>query len=157
MTLIARIDDLSSPEVQELVAEHLRGMHANSPPSHVNALALEGLRRPDVTFWSVWNDEALCGCSALKALSTTEGEIKSMRTRPAWLRQGLGQFMLDEIIRTARSRGYERLCLETGTGPAFEPAHALYQKNGFTWCGAFGDYEATHFNVFMEKKLRNPG
>ena len=155
MRFVARIEDLSSPEVQGLVAEHLRGMHANSPACHVNALAIEGLRRPDITFWSVWSGESLCGCGALKALGPASGEIKSMRTRAPHLRQGLGQFMLDEIIRTAETRGYERLYLETGTGFAFEPAHALYLKNGFTWCGAFGDYVDTDFNVFMEKNLRH--
>ena len=153
MQFVARIDDLSSAEVQDLVAEHLRGMHAHTPPGHVNALAIEALRRPDITFWSVWSGESLCGCGALKELDASTGEIKSMRTRPAFLRQGLGQFLLDEIVRTARSRGYQRLCLETGTGPAFDAAHALYLRNGFRWCGAFGDYQATEFNVFMEKRL----
>lgn len=150
---VARIEDLTSPEVQGLVAEHLRGMHDNSPACHVNALAIDGLRRPDVTFWSIWRGEFLCGCGALKALGPDSGEIKSMRTREPYLRQGLGQFMLDEIIRTAELRGYVRLYLETGTGSAFEPAHALYLKNGFEWCGAFADYVATDFNVFMEKVL----
>lgn len=155
MHFICRIDDLSSPEVQALIAEHLRGMRASSPACHVNALAMEGLKRPEVTFWSVWEGESLCGCGALRELSPTSGEIKSMRTLPRYLRQGVGQAMLDEILRTAMARGYEHLYLETGTGVAFEAAHALYCKNGFTWCGPFGDYVATDFNVFMEKNLRS--
>lgn len=150
---VARVDDLSTPEVQALVTEHLAGMHANTPPGYVNALAIESLRRPEITFWSVWSGDALCGCGALKELEPGVGEIKSMRTRPAFLRRGLGQTMLDEIVKTARDRGYRRLYLETGTGPAFEAAHALYLKNGFQWCGVFGDYVATDFNVFMERKL----
>jgi putative acetyltransferase len=150
---VSRIDDLSSAQVQDLITEHLRGMHTNSPPGHVNALAIEALRRPDITFWSVWADGVLCGCGALKELDPASGEVKSMRTRSAFLRQGLGQFMLDEIVRTARSRNYKHLYLETGTGSAFEPAQRLYVKNGFTWCGSFGNYTATDFNVFMTKKL----
>jgi putative acetyltransferase len=153
MTFRARIDDLSAPEVQQLIAEHLQGMHANSPPGHVNALALEALRRPEVTFWSVWDGATLCGCGALKELDRASGEVKSMRTRAACLRRGVGQFVLDEILRTARGRGYRRLYLETGTGAAFAAAHALYMKNGFRWCGAFGDYTATAFNVFMVRDL----
>lgn len=152
-TFRARIDDLKTAEVQELVAEHLQGMHCNTPPGHVHALALDNLRRPEVTFWSVWEGQALCGCGALKELDAASGEIKSMRTRAAFVRRGIGQFVLDEITRTAVSRGYRRLYLETGTGPAFEAAHALYRKNGFGWCGAFGDYVATDFNVFMSKEL----
>jgi putative acetyltransferase len=153
MRIQIEIDDLSAAEVQELVAEHLAGMHSNSPPGHVNALAIQGLRKPEVTFWAARIDGRLCACGALKELDTTSGEVKSMRTRPAYLRQGVGQAILEEIIRTARTRGYTRLYLETGTGSGFEAAHALYQRNGFTWCDAFGDYAATSFNVFMIKTL----
>ena len=149
-----RIDDLTSPDVGALIDEHLAGMRGNSPPGHVHALAIEGLKRPDVTFWTAWQGDALCGCGALKALDATSGEIKSMRTRAAFLRQGIGQAVLDEIVRTARARNYTALYLETGTGEAFNAAHALYLRNGFAWCGKFGDYEATDFNVFMTMRLR---
>jgi len=153
MPFVARIDDLKSAEVQSLIAEHLQGMHSNTPAGHVNALALESLRQPEVTFWCVWEDQALCGCGALKELDPGSGEIKSMRTRAAHVRRGIGQFVLDEIIRVANTRGYRHLYLETGTGPAFAAAHSLYLKNGFAWCGAFGDYTATDFNVFMVRAL----
>jgi len=148
-----RLDDLSSVEVQLLIAEHLSGMHSNSPPCHVHALAIENLRAPSVTFWAAWLDGSLCGCGALKELDPLTGEVKSMRTRAAFLRRGVGQAILDEIVRTARQRGYSRLVLETGTGQAFEPAHALYRRNGFEWSGPFGDYTAIDFNVFMVKVL----
>lgn len=151
--ILMKIDDLSSEQVRGLIAEHLAGMHGNSPPGHVNALAVEGLRAPGTTFWTAWQGDSLCGCGALKELSADAGEIKSMRTRPAFLRKGVGQAVLSEIMAAARSRRYRRLYLETGTGPAFEAAHALYARNGFSWCGAFGDYKATEFNVFMVKHL----
>ena len=153
MSLEIRQDDLSSTEVQALVAEHLAGMHGNSPPGHVHALAIDSLRAPGLTFWTAWAEGALCGCGALKELDARSGEIKSMRTRAAFLRRGVGQALLDRIVATARERGYARLLLETGTGPAFEPAHALYLRNSFAWCGPFGDYAATDFNVFMVREL----
>ena len=128
-------------------------MRGHSPPGSVHALAVEGLRAPDVTFWTAWLDGALCGCGAMRELDPRTGEIKSMRTRAAFLRRGVGQAVLDEILATGRARAYARLVLETGTGPAFAPAHALYLRNGFEWCGPFGDYEATDFNVFMAKEL----
>jgi putative acetyltransferase len=77
-----------------------------------------------------------------------------MRTRQAHVRQGVGQAVLEEIVRTAQERGYTHLYLETGTGEAFTAAHALYLRNGFAWCGPFGDYKATDFNVFMIKSLQ---
>ena len=156
MPILVRSDDLSSPQVQALIAEHLAGMHGNTPAGHVHALAIDGLRAPEVTFWSAWFDGQLAGCGAMKELSATVGEIKSMRTRPASLRRGVGQAVLDEILRTARERRYSSLYLETGTGEPFAAAHALYLRNGFVWCGPFGDYEATDFNVFMVKPLIPP-
>jgi putative acetyltransferase len=33
----------------------------------------------------------------------------------------------------------------------------LYVRNGFEWCGPFGDYTATEFNVFMVKALGPSG
>lgn len=153
ISILVRRDDLSSPQVQALVGEHLAGMHGNTPAGHVHALALEGLRAPGVSFWSAWLDGQLCGCGALKALGDGAGEIKSMRTRPPFLRRGVGQAVLDEIVRAARDSGYTRLYLETGTGAPFAAAHALYLRNGFAWCGPFGGYTATAFNVFMTKRL----
>lgn len=76
-----------------------------------------------------------------------------MRTRAAFLRRGVGQAVLDEIVLAARRRGYSRLLLETGTGKAFEPAHAFYRQNGFEWSEPFGEYSATDFNVFMARTL----
>ncbi len=153
MSITVRQDDLSSAETRALIAEHLSGMHDTSPPGHVHALAIADLQAPNVTLWTAWIDGAVCGCGALKELDPLTGEIKSMRTRSAFLRRGVGQAILDEIVRAARQRGYTRLFLETGTGPAFEPAHALYLRNGFEWSGPFGDYAATDFNVFMVKLL----
>lgn len=154
MTITLRQDDLASTEVHALIAEHLAGMRSTSPPGHVHALAVESLRAPGVTFWTARLDGILCGCGALKELDRLTGEVKSMRTRPAFLRRGVGQAVLDEIVRTARQRGYSRLLLETGTGRPFEAAHALYLRNGFEWCGPFGDYTATEFNVFMARGIR---
>lgn len=155
MPLTARIDDLTSVEAQELVGEHLRGMHATSPPGHVNAFAIDALKQPEVTFWSVWDGSALCGCGALKELSALSGEIKSMRTRSHYSRRGVGQYVPDVITETAMARGYRQLFLETGTGEAFEPAQRLYRKNGFVSCAAFGEYVATDFNMFMLKNLHD--
>jgi putative acetyltransferase len=153
VALIVRQDDLSSAEVQQLIADHLAGMHSDSPPGHAHALAIESLRAPNVTVWSAWEDDTLCGCGALKELDRLTGEVKSMRTRAAFLRRGVGQAILNDIVRTGRQRGYSRLLLETGTGHAFDAAHAFYRRNGFEWSGPFGEYTATDFNVFMSKSL----
>jgi len=148
-----RRDDLSGEPVRALLALHLSGMHAASPPGHVFALDLSGLQTPDITVWSVWDGDALAGIGALKVMDGGVGEIKSMRTAPDHLRRGVAAALLTHIIAEARTRGLNRLSLETGSGDAFEPALALYRKHGFANGGAFGDYVASDFNQFLHRDL----
>lgn len=148
-----RNDDLSSAATQELLRLHLLDMHANSPPGHVFALDLSGLQAPNLTVWSAWEGEKICGMAALKQLDTASGELKSMRTHPDHLRQGVGAALLEHVIKQARVRGLRRLSLETGQGPAFEPALALYRRRGFTDGEAFADYVRSPFNQFLHLAL----
>lgn len=147
------IDDLSRPAIHALLNEHLQSMYELSPPESVHALDLGKLRQPEISFWSAWEGSQLLGCGALKALSSTQGEIKSMRTPAALRRHGAGRAILAHIIEVARTRGYERLNLETGNLAAFVPAQKLYESFGFTFCGPFGDYTDDPNSVFMTLKL----
>jgi putative acetyltransferase len=99
------VDDLSRPEVQDLLREHVRDMHQYSPPESVHALDLEALRRPEITFWTVWEGNVLLGCGALRELHATHGEIKSMRTAPAHLRRGVARALLTQMVAEAHRRG----------------------------------------------------
>jgi putative acetyltransferase len=148
-----RVDDLSSDAARDLLRLHLQGMHANSPPGHVFALDLSGLQVPEVTVWSAWEGDEICGIGALKQLDAGSGEVKSMRTHPRYLRRGVGAALLDRIIEEARTRKLRRLSLETGRGPAFEPALALYRRRGFVDGGAFSDYVQSEFNQFLHMSL----
>src|SRR5215207_7130671 len=103
-----KIDDLSGPEVHGLLREHLQNMHLHSTPESVHALDLEGLRRPEVTFWTVWDGGELLGCGALKELDARHAEIKSMRTAAAHLRRGVASRLLRHILEQAARRGYTR-------------------------------------------------
>lgn len=151
--LTIRPDDLSSDATKALLALHLSGMHANSPPGHVFALDLSGLQQPSVTVWSAWEGNSIAGVGALKLLDGGVGEVKSMRTHSTHLRKGVAASILEHIIREARARGCSRLSLETGSGSAFEPALALYRKRGFVDGGAFGDYVKSPFNQFLHLEL----
>ena len=148
-----KIDDLNGPEIHELLQEHLRNMHLHSPPESVHALDLEGLRQPEITFWTVWEDGELLGCGALKELDSQHAEIKSMRTASAHLRKGIAAHLLRHILEESARRGYTRLSLETGSMEAFEPARQLYARFGFAYCGPFGDYVEDPYSVFMTKEL----
>lgn len=128
-------------------------MHANSPAGSVFALDLTGLQAPAVTVWTLWVVDAVAGIAALKDLGNGTGEIKSMRTHPNFLRRGFAAALLDHIVTVARARGMRRLSLETGSGPAFEPALTLYRGRGFVEGAAFADYEKSTFNQFMHLSL----
>ena len=146
-------DNLTGPEIRALLETHFAGMLASSPPGSCHFLDFDGLNAPDVTFWSIWDGDVLAGCGAVKELSATHGEVKSMRTHADHLRKGAGAQILEYIIATAQHRGYRRLSLETGSTPDFDAAHALYLRYGFEYCPPFGDYIKDPFSRFMTLEL----
>ena len=148
-----RIDDLSGPEVKQILTEHLKDMFAASPPECVFALDLDGLKKPNITFWTVWEDSQLLGCGALKILDKTHGEIKSMRTTSAARNKGIASNLLRHILDAAKQKGLNRISLETGSQNFFAPARKLYAKHDFTECGPFSDYKLDPHSVFMTKRI----
>ena len=148
-----RIDDLQGPEIADLLRLHLNDVARYSPPESVHALDMEALRQSEITFWTVWHQGELLGCGALKALSPTTGEIKSMRTHPDHTRKGVAAALLTHLLAEARTRGYTKLFLETGSQGAFEPARCLYQRFGFTDCEPFAHYRSDRNSVFMQRNL----
>jgi putative acetyltransferase len=153
ITVRILVDDLSGADVAELLGEHVQQMRTITPAEHAYALDLDELRGPDITFWTAHDDGALVGCAALKELSPTHGEVKSMRTRAGRTRGGVASRLLGHLVDEARSRGYTALSLETGTDDFFLPARRLYEKFGFTYRDAFGEYEASPHNTFMTLAL----
>lgn len=109
-------------------------MKSVSPPESKHALDLEGLRKPEITFWTVWNDARLIGCGAMKELDADHAEIKSMRTTASYRGKGIASMLLQHLLNEAKLRGYRRISLETGSMPFFEPARNLYAKYGFENC-----------------------
>ena len=147
------IDDVSRPPVLALLEEHLRNMYEITPPEHVFAFDAAKLRQPDVVLWTAWENDELAGCAALKELSPTQGEVKSMRTPARLRRHGAGRALLNHILQVSRERGYRELFLETGNHPAFVPAQTLYRSVGFRECGPFGSYQENGNSVFMSLQL----
>lgn len=148
-------DDPGKDDVSALLAEHLLDMFATSPAESVHALDLAALRHPSITFWTVRDSVTASplGCGALKELSTRQGEIKSMRTAAPARGRGVAQSILQQIITTARTRGYAALLLETGTEEFFAPARRLYRRHGFSECPPFGSYRPDPNSTFMRLDL----
>ncbi|MCC7393985.1 MAG: GNAT family N-acetyltransferase [Sphingomonadaceae bacterium] len=146
-------DDLEGAEIRALLHQHMAHMLANSPKDSCHFLDLSGLRQPNVHFWSIWDRAALAGMGALKIHDAHLGEIKSMRTADGFLRRGVAAQMLAHIIGFARGAGLSRLALETGSGAAFDAAHALYLRFGFAYGPPFADYVDDPFSRFMTLEL----
>lgn len=147
------VDDLRGPEIAAFLDEHVREMLSITPPESKHALDLDGLRRPEVTFWAVRDGGSVVGCGAIKRLDRQHAELKSMRTAAARKRSGIASLLLGHIIDEARAMGYTRLSLETGSDDFFAPARRLYEKFGFDYCEPFADYLPDPLSVFMTRTL----
>lgn len=143
--------ELDHEDVRDLLTQHFAEMRAGSPPEACHVLPIDGLRAPEISFYTIREGGVLLGCGALKTLSSDHGEVKSMRTADAALGRGVGQAMLDHLLATARQRGMRRVSLETGSTEQFAAANRLYEKNGFQRSGPFGDYPDTPWTYFYTK------
>jgi len=148
---------LDDPRVQALVAHHFHTARAETAPGSAHALDLNELNSPDIHFWAAWEGDRIVAVGALKRLSASHGEIKSMHTEQSHRRKGTGSAMLRHIVAMARQMGLGRLSLETGSWPYFDAARAFYKRHGFVECPPFGSYVLDRNSVFMTLELRGPG
>ncbi len=137
----------------DLLQVHLAAMHAQSPPESTHALDVDTLKDASITFLSAWDGETLLGVGALKRLSETHGEIKSMHTAQIARGRGVARALLAQLEQLAHKNGLTRLSLETGTPSEFEAARIFYERAGYETCPPFGDYVEDPYSVFMTKRL----
>jgi putative acetyltransferase len=153
MTVAIRSGGLERSDVRALLEHHVRTAREATAPGSAHAFDITALQSADVQFWSAWDGEDLLGVGALRSLSPSHGEIKSMHTAARARRRGIGQLMLSHIIESARTLGLSRLSLETGSWDYFIPARRLYAAHGFSECAPFGDYRADPNSVFMTRLI----
>jgi putative acetyltransferase len=146
--------DITDPRVIDLLHIHLTSAQAQTARGSAHALDLTALHAPDISVWTIWDDETLVGVGALKWLSAHHGEVKSMHTALSMRRRGAGSAMQRHIIAVARESGMSRLSIETGSWEYFRPAHALYKSHGFVKCPPFADYPPDTNSVFMSLDLK---
>jgi putative acetyltransferase len=145
--------DLDDPRVVDLLRTHLTSARAQTARGSAHALDLNGLRSPDISVWTIWDNGTLLAIGALRRLSPDHGEVKSMHTAESARRRGAGSAMLRHIIASARKEGMSRLSLETGSWEYFRPARALYARHGFVECPPFASYVPDPNSVFMALDL----
>jgi len=144
---------LDHPSVRDLLEQHVRTARLETALGSAHALDFEGLKAADMTLWSAWDDDVPIAVGALKRLSPTHGEVKSMHTVQTRRRAGVGTTMLRHIIDSARIMGMKRLSLETGSWAYFHPARAMYRRHGFVECAPFGEYVEDPNSIFMTLEL----
>jgi putative acetyltransferase len=150
---VITVEDPTAPDVRALIARHLEFARATTPPEAVFALDLDGLTDPAVTFFTYRMNDEVIGMAALKHLDDEHAELKSMHTAAEARGRGVGRALVDHIVAVARERGYRRISLETGSGPAFEAARSLYESANFKPCEAFSDYRPTPLSAYMTLSL----
>ncbi|GAB5381814.1 MAG: GNAT family N-acetyltransferase [Aliiglaciecola sp.] len=150
-----RLEQPVSQAVKEILQAHHQEMFKHSPPESVHALDQSQFHAENIRFYSAWQGARLAGCGALKSLDTSHVEIKSMRTAPAFLRQGVAAKILSHLLEQAKKEGYSQISLETGTMDFFKPARLLYKRFGFAECPPFADYFDDPHSVCMTKMLVN--
>ena len=141
------------PEVYELLTKHFVELRAVSPEGSAHVLDIPGLQDKSIKFWSLWNNDMLMGCGALKFLGKEHGEFKSIRIHDNFRRKGNGISVINHLINEAKKLYINKLSIETGAGDFFKPARTLFKQCGFEVCGQFAHYKEDINSVYFTKTL----
>tara|TARA_Y100000741_G_C18115335_1_gene502699 strand:- start:100 stop:567 length:468 start_codon:yes stop_codon:yes gene_type:complete len=143
------------PEVNDLLTKHFIELRAASPKGSTHVLDIPGLRVSSIKFWSLWENEELIGCGALKFLDKEHGEFKSIRVHDSFRNQDNGIKVIQHLINEAKELKIKRISIETGAGKFFEPARKLFKKCDFEPCEPFAHYKKDINSVYLTKLINN--
>ena len=145
--------NFNNPKVNELLTKHFIELRSVSPAGSTHVLDITGLKDQSIKFWSLWDNDELIGCGALKFLDKIHGEFKSIRVVDKFRKKGVGEKMINHLIEEAKKLGIKKLSIETGSGKFFEPARKLFAKFNFQPCSPFAHYEEDLNSCFFTKNL----
>ena len=133
--------NFNNSEVNDLLKKHFIELRSVSPAGSTHVLDIDGLKDPSIKFWSLWEDNKLIGCGALKFLEKEHGEFKSIRVANEFRKNGIGERIINHLIEEAKKLKITKLSIETGAGEFFLPARKLFSKFGFKPCPPFAHYK----------------
>ena len=142
-------------EVNKLLKKHFIELKAASPKGSAHVLDIDGLKVPSIKFWSLWENDKLMGCGALKFLDKEHGEFKSIRIHDDFRNMGKGIEVINHLIDEAKKLKVKRLSIETGAGEFFEPARKLFNSSGFEPCEPFAHYKNDINSLYFTKLIDN--
>ena len=134
-------NNFDDPEVNDLLKKHFIELRSVSPEGSTHVLDIPGLKIPSIKFWSLWENEQIIGCGALKFLDENYGEFKSIRIADKFKQKGLGIKIINHLIKEAKKLNVKKISVETGSGDFFLPARKLFKKCGFQPCEPFSHYK----------------
>ena len=147
--------NFDNPLVNTLLIKHFIELRSVSPEGSTHVLDIEGLKNPSIKFWSLWKDNELMGCGALKFLDKEHGEFKSIRINDKFRKKGNGIKVINHLINEAKKLNVKKLSLETGAGIFFNPARKLFNHCGFKACEPFSHYKKDVNSVYMSLLISN--
>ena len=147
--------NFDNPEVNELLTKHFIELRAASPEGSAHVLDIPGLKIPSIKFWSLWENENLLGCGALKFLEESHGEFKSIRVHDDFRKQGNGIKIIKHLIEEAKKLDIKRVSIETGAGSFFNPARKLFRNCNFEPCEPFAHYKKDINSIYLTKQIDN--
>ena len=133
--------NFNNSEVNDLLKKHFIELRSVSPAGSTHVLDIDGLKDPSIKFWSLWENNELIGCGALKFLEKNHGEFKSIRVADQFRKRGIGERIINHLIEEAKKLKISKLSIETGAGDFFLPARNLFSKFGFKSCPPFAHYK----------------
>ena len=145
--------NFDNPEVHKLLTNHFIELRAASPEGSAHVLDIPGLKVPSIKFWSLWQNNELMGCGALKFLDKDHGEFKSIRIHDNFRGKGNGINVVNYLINEAKKLDITKLSIETGAGDFFISARKLFKNCGFEICEPFAHYKADINSVYLTKNL----
>ena len=148
------LGNFDNAEVNALLLKHFKELRSVSPEGSAHVLDIPGLKVDSIKFWSLWEDENLIGCGALKFLDKSHGEFKSIRVVDVYRKKGYGFKIINHLISEAKKLDINKLSLETGAGDFFLPARKLFKKIGFVECPPFAHYKEDPNSYYMKLELK---
>ena len=140
-------------EVDKLLRKHFIELRSVSPAGSTHVLDIDGLKDSSIKFWSLWENEKLMGCGALKFLNQNHGEFKSIRVANQYRGKGYGQKIIAHLIKEAKELKIKKISIETGSGEFFKPARSLFKNFGFKKCEPFGHYKTDPNSCYMTLEI----
>ena len=90
-------------EVNDLLNKHFIELRSVSPEGSAHVLDIEGLKDPSIKFWSLWEQDELIGCGALKFLDESHGEFKSIRIAEKFKGKKMSKLIIEHLINESKN------------------------------------------------------